>query len=341
VGAALLSAVLFGVTTPLAKILVGGESPLLMAGLLYLGSGIGVGLLRWSQDGGASPAGLTRSDWPWLAAATVAGGVVAPALLLIGLQRAEAASAALLLNLEVVFTALLAWLVFREPTSGRVVLGWCGIVAGGLVLVWPGRALHGLSPGPLAIAAACLAWALDNNFTRKISAGDARVIAGVKGLAAGTTNTALAFSLGATLPPVPYLAGTLALGFVGYGISLVLFVIALRNLGTARTSAYFATAPFIGAATALILFGEPGGSGFWLAAGCMGAGVWLHLTESHMHEHDHHALTHSHVHVHDQHHGHAHEPGIDAAAPHTHEHRHEPGRHSHPHFPDIHHQHRH
>src|SRR5437879_320977 len=256
--AALVSAVLFGATTPVAKQLLEGASPLLVAGLLYLGSGIGVSLLRIIQDRGWSPTGLARSDWPWLAAATLAGGVVAPALLMVGLTRADAATASLLLNLEAVFTAVLAWFIFREATSRRVVLGFVAIFVGGLLLPWPAQlASPGRSLGLLSVAAACLCWGLDNNFTRKISAADARVIAGIKGLIAGTTNTVLALGLGVEFPTLPYLAGTLVMGFLGYGVSLVLCIVALRHLGTARTSAYFATAPFIGTALAVLLYGQP------------------------------------------------------------------------------------
>ena len=340
--AALVSAVLFGATTPVAKQLLEGASPLLVAGLLYLGSGIGVSLLRIVQDRGWSPTSLARSDWPWLAAATIAGGVVAPALLMVGLTRADAATASLLLNLEAVLTALLAWFVFREATSRRVVLGFFAIFLGGLLLAWPTElASPGRSLGLLLVAGACLCWGLDNNLTRRISAADSRVIAGIKGLVAGSTNTALALGLGATLPAPQYLAGTLVLGFLGYGVSLVLFIVALRHLGTARTGAYFATAPFIGTALAVLLYGQPVTAAFWLAAVLMGLGVWLHATEHHEHQHVHDPVTHTHAHVHDAHHQHAHGDQWDGIEPHAHEHHHEPVRHGHPHFPDIHHQHRH
>jgi drug/metabolite transporter (DMT)-like permease len=340
--AALASAVLFGATTPIAKQLLEGASPLIVAGLLYLGSGFGVSLLRIVQEGGWPPTGLGRSDWKWLAAATVAGGVFAPALLMIGLTHADAATASLLLNLEAVFTAVLAWRVFHEATSRRVVLGFFAIFAGGLLLVWPAQiALPGRSLGLLSVAAACLCWGLDNNLTRKISAADSRVIAGIKGLIAGSTNTVLAFGLGATLPVPEYFMSTLLLGFLGYGVSLILFIVALRHLGTARTGAYFSTAPFIGTALAVLLYGQPVTGAFWLAAALMGLGVWLHVTEHHGHSHVHEPVTHSHAHEHDTHHQHEHGDEQDGTEPHTHEHRHEPLPHSHEHFPDIHHQHRH
>ncbi len=343
VPAALASALLFGLTTPIAKQLLSGTQPFLIAGLLYLGSGIGVGVLRFIQDRGGSPTGLTKGDWPWLGAAIAVGGVVAPALLMTGLARTDAASASLLLNLEVVFTAALAWWVFREPAGSRVVTGLAAIFAGGLLLVWPGELptpAAGKGAG-LAIVAACFCWAVDNNLTRRISAADARVVAAIKGLVAGLTNTVLAIALGASFPSLPRLLVTLSIGFLGYGLSLVLFIVALRQLGTARTGAYFATAPFIGATAAMALYGEPGGIAFWLAAGCMSLGVWLHVTEHHEHEHVHEPLSHSHEHVHDDHHRHEHDFDWSGDEPHTHEHAHGWLRHRHAHFPDIHHRHGH
>jgi drug/metabolite transporter (DMT)-like permease len=340
--AALASAVLFGVTTPIAKQLLTGSQPLLIAGLLYLGSGAGVSALRLAQDRGWSATGLAGSDWAWLAVSTAVGGVIAPALLMTGLAHADAASASLLLNLEVVFTAALAWVVFKEATGARVAPGLVAILAGGVILVWPSRLRAGGSlPALVAIVGACFCWALDNNLTRKFSAGDARVLAAIKGLVAGATNTVLAFSLGASLPPVFHVVVTLAIGFMGYGLSLVLFILALRQLGTARTSAYFATAPFIGAAVAMLLYGQPGGVVFWLAAACMALGVWLHVTEDHSHEHVHEPLSHSHAHAHDEHHRHEHDFEWDGAEPHAHPHAHGWLRHRHAHFPDIHHRHRH
>jgi drug/metabolite transporter (DMT)-like permease len=340
--AALASAALFGVTTPIAKELLSGTQPLLIAGLLYLGSGCGVSVLRWVQDRGWSATGLLGRDWFWLALATLVGGIVAPALLMTGLARADAASASLLLNLEVVFTAVLAWVVFKEPAGSRVVFGLMAIFAGGLVLVWPTRlSPAGSSFALLAIVAACFCWAVDNNLTRKISASDARVLAAIKGLVAGVTNTVLAFTLGASLPEASHVAVTLAIGFTGYGLSLVLFIIALRQLGTARTGAYFATAPFIGAVAALLLYGQPAEAGFWVAAVCMGLGVWLHVTEDHVHEHVHEPLSHSHAHTHDEHHQHEHAFDWNGGEPHTHPHAHGVLRHRHAHFPDIHHRHGH
>lgn len=341
-GAALLSAALFGATTPLAKYFLRDAGPLLIAGLLYLGSGVGLGLMRLIQDRRWGPSGLRRADYAWLAGATISGGLLAPALLMLGLARSDAATASLLLNTEAVFSALLAWLLFREATSRRVVLGFFAIFAGCALLSWPSRLALGSAPlGPLCVVAACVCWGLDNNLTRNVSAADSRVIAAIKGLCAGATNTALALSMGAALPAAPELAGALALGFLGYGVSLVLFIVSLRHLGTARTGAYFAMSPFIGTVLAVVLYRDPITAAFYLASALMAAGVWLHVTERHAHEHEHAPMTHTHEHVHDAHHQHQHGPDLDPAEPHTHAHSHGFLRHSHAHFPDIHHGHRH
>jgi drug/metabolite transporter (DMT)-like permease len=340
--AALVAAVLFGASTPFAKALLGELSPLLLAGLLYLGSGVGLWAFRIARDRGLVAPRLSRSEWFSLTGAIAAGGVLAPALLMFGLARASAADASLLLNLEAAFTAVIAWLLFRENAGRRVVLGMALIVTGCLLLSWPsGRAGPASVPGMLAVAGACLCWALDNNLTRGVSAADPVFVAAAKGLVAGLTNVALAVALGARLPSPWLTAVASTVGLVGYGVSLVLFVLALRALGSARTGAYFATAPFVGAAIAIGVLHEPLSWGFAIAAVLMVAGVWLHVTERHGHEHFHERLTHSHPHRHDLHHQHLHAFAWDGREPHTHEHQHEPMGHSHPHFPDLHHRHEH
>lgn len=345
IACALLAAALFGASTPFAKLLTGEMSPLLLGGLLYLASGLGLTLARLLRDRGWKAAGLARSEWPWLLGSIFFGGILGPVALLFGLLHASAAAASLLLNLEAVLTAVIAWVVFRENADRRIVLGMLAIVAGGVVLSWPSRAMGAMDAsswaGPLGVAAACLCWAVDNNLTRKVSASDALFIAGSKGLVAGAFNTGLALWLGAALPAPLVLLSTAAVGLLGYGLSLVLFVLALRGLGSARTGAYFSTAPFIGAALALGLLGESATPAFWLAGGFMALGVWLHLTERHEHRHTHEPLAHAHRHRHDAHHQHEHDFAWDGEAPHTHWHSHAPVTHQHPHYPDIHHRHPH
>ena len=342
---ALGAAILFGASTPFAKQLIGKglaeSSPFLLAGLLYLGSGVGLTLVRLIRDRGWKSVDLPRQEWPWLLGAIAFGGVLGPLLLMVGLSHTTAATASLLLNLESVLTAVLAWLVFRENADRHIVLGMLLIVAGGAVLAWPSGPTPASGIGPLALAGACLAWAIDNNLTRKVSASDALFIAGSKGLVAGCVNTGLGFALGAAIPTATLVSSAMLIGFLGYGLSLVLFVLALRGLGTARTGAYFSTAPFVGAALSIAVFGESTNMGFWMAAALMAAGVWLHLTEHHAHDHEHPELSHEHRHRHDEHHQHTHDFDWDGTEPHTHAHQHQKLRHRHAHFPDVHHRHSH
>lgn len=340
--AALVAALLFGASTPFAKQLLRDVSPMLLAGLLYLGSGVGLGIIRLIRDRGWRIPSMSRSEWLWLLLAIGFGGVLGPLALMLGLMTTSAATASLLLNLEAVLTAVIAWVVFYENTDRHVVLGMLAIVAGAVLLAWPEpHQTSRLGWGALLIAGACLAWALDNNFTRKVSATDALFLAGLKGTVAGVVNTGIALALGVTLPAASATGEAMLVGLLGYGVSLVLFVLALRGLGTARTGAYFSPAPFLGAAIAILVFGEHASVLFWVAAVLMGIGVWLHLSERHEHMHKHEAITHTHRHVHDIHHQHTHDFPWDGTEPHTHPHTHEPITHSHPHYPDIHHQHQH
>lgn len=340
--AAVAAAVLFGAGTPLAKLLLTHTSPWLLAALLYLGSGIGLWVVRRVRR--APAVHLEKSDWRWLAGAVVAGGVVGPVLLLFGLSAMPASGASLLLNAEGVLTALLAWFAFKENFDRRIALGMFAIVIGAVVLSWPGEArFAGMWP-VLAVLGACLAWAIDNNLTRKVSLADASFIAMAKGLGAGATNLILALSTHAAWPETGTVVWAALLGFASYGASLALFVIGLRHLGTARTGAYFSVAPFFGAALAIVLLNESVTPQLLAAGLLMAVGVWLHLTERHEHEHTHELLAHTHEHVHgegDQHHEHAHDQTVMPGTRHTHQHLHAPTRHLHPHFPDAHHLHPH
>jgi drug/metabolite transporter (DMT)-like permease len=341
---ALASATLFGASTPMAKLLLGGGvDPGLLAGLLYLGSGVGLAIALAARRGltrTAPEAPLRRGDLPWLALIVIAGGVIGPLLLMIGLATTPASSAALLLNVEGLATMGIAWGVFRENVDRRLLAGAVAILAGALLLSSRnGQWSVGL--GSLAIVGACIAWGIDNNLTRKLSYADPMQIAAIKGLAAGAVNLGLALSRGAHLPSPTAMLAAGVVGFLGYGVSLVLFVLALRRLGTARTGAYFSTAPFIGATLSLIVFDQRPTLQLAAAAVLMGVGVYLHLSERHEHEHQHEAFDHEHRHVHDEHHQHAHGPSDPEGEPHTHRHRHAPLRHKHPHYPDLHHRHAH
>ncbi len=336
--AALGSALLFGAGTPLAKLLLSHISPWLLAGLLYLGSGIGLTLYRFIIR--APSVRLPINEKVWFAAAILAGGVIAPVLLMLGLLNMPASGASLLLNMEGVFTPLLAWFAFKENFDRRIALGMALIVAGALVLGWPSDVrFSGIWP-TLAVLGACFAWGLDNNLTRKLSLSDAAWIASIKGLIAGLVNLVLAFTLGTALPSILATAAAMSVGFLAYGVSLTLFVIGLRHLGTARTGAYFSVAPFFGALLAIVL-GDPITMPLVITGVLMAAGIWLHLTEHHEHEHLHYEMEHEHEHSHDEHHQHAHSSLAEMALTHTHKHTHAALKHKHPHYPDSHHQHSH
>jgi len=339
IGTALGAALLFGAGTPAAKWLLGETQPWLLAGLLYLGSGLGLWIVRRARK--APPASLAAGERWWLAGAIVTGGVVGPVLLLWGLVQMPASGAALLLNAEGMLTALIAWFAFRENFDRRIALGMVAIVAGAAVLSWPGEARFGELLPALAVLGACLAWAVDNNLTRRVSLADADFIAMVKGLSAGSVNLALALIGGAALPAPAIAGASMLLGFFSYGLSLVLFVMALRELGTARTAAYFSVAPFAGALIAILALHDPVSWQLVAAAALMGVGVWLHVTERHEHQHLHEPIEHAHDHQHDAHHRHEHGEAVPPGTRHAHRHRHEPLTHSHGHYPDTHHRHRH
>lgn len=340
VQAALVSAVLFGAGTPFAKLLLGDVSPWLLAGLLYTGSGLG--LMAWRLIRRAERVRVTRAEIAPLVGAVFFGGLVAPVLLMAGLANMPASGASLMLNAESVFTAIIAWFVFRENVDRRVALGMVAIVAGAVVLSVPTGAAFG-SPWPsLAVLGACLCWGIDNNLTRKVALNDATWLAAVKGSVAGPVNLVLAFLAGATLPGLWSVAGAMLVGLLAYGVSLALFIVGMRHVGTARAGAYFSVAPFFGALIAILL-GEPLTWPLIIAAALMAVGVWLHLTEHHEHEHTHAAVTHDHWHVHDEHHQHDHPHGmvVPAKGGHRHVHRHDDVTHTHDHYPDSHHRHDH
>lgn len=341
---ALASAALFGVSTPAAKILIGSVHPVVLAGLLYCGAGIGIAALRRilpSIVPRAPEVALGRRDLPWLAGAIGSGGVLGPLLLMAGLVSTEAAAASLLLTLEGAATALMAWFIFHENFDRRIALGMACLLAGAAILSWNGAPTLNSIVGPLAIVGACLAWGLDNNLTRKVSLADPLQIVELKGLIAGPFNLVLGFLIGAAIPNLSTTLVAGVVGFFGYGVSLALFVVALRHLGTARTSAYFSTAPFLGTVVAVATLAEPMTAQLVIAGILMALGVWLHLTEHHKHEHVHDPMAHTHPHIHDEHHQHAHNPSDPPGEPHTHSHEHVWMRHTHPHVPDMHHVHRH
>jgi len=341
VAAALAAATLFGVATPIAKLLLPGTGALALAALLYAGAGAGLaalGLARRVLGRETREAALRRGDLPLLAGVVVSGGVVAPVLLLLGLERLPASDASLLLNLEAPLTVLLAVALFGEHAGPRVVTATALVVLGGVMLGDGVTPAGGRWAGTALVAAACLGWAIDNNLTQRLSLRDPIAIARVKALAAGAINLTLALAARQAMPAGGRLAVALIVGAVSYGLSIALAVRAMAALGAARQAALFAVAPFVGAAASVLALGDRLNL---LSGAAMAAGIALLLHERHEHHHVHEPIAHDHLHVHDTHHDHEHAADVDPREPHSHPHRHSPLSHAHPHVSDAHHRHRH
>ena len=338
---ALAAAALFGVATPAAKLLLPGTGALVLAALLYVGAGVGlaaIGLARRMLGGATREATLRRADLPVLAGVVLFGGVVAPVLLLLGLERLPASEASLLLNLETPLTVLLAVALFGEHAGLRVITGTALVVLGGVMLGDGATQVGGRWAGTALVVAACLGWAIDNNLTQRLSLRDPIAVARWKTLAAGAINLALALAAGQPMPAMPRLAVALIVGMVSYGVSIALAVRAMAALGAARQATLFAVAPFVGAAVSVPLLGERVDL---LGGAAMAAGVVVLLRERHEHQHAHEPFEHDHLHVHDAHHDHEHPGVVDVREPHSHPHRHAPLSHAHSHVSDVHHRHRH
>jgi drug/metabolite transporter (DMT)-like permease len=342
----LFAAVLFGASAPLSKLLLGEIQPVPLAAFLYLGSGSGAFLMLLFQhfrNGGQTvEAHLSRGDLPWLGGALLAGGIGAPIILLLGLERTPASTASLLLNFESVATMLIAVSFFKESIDRRIVWAVGLVTLASILLTWTGGN-WGFSLGALGIIGACFLWGLDNNFTRHISAKNPLIIVGIKGVGAGTFSLVLCLLLKQHIPSLNIILLAMLLGSISYGVSIQLFIVAMRNMGAARTSTLFGIAPFVGAALSLVLLREMPQTFFWVALPVMLAGAWLMLTENHDHHHIHEPMEHNHRHSHpDEHHIHASEEDVPLVnSSHTHEHRHEPLEHEHAHAPDLHHRHKH
>lgn len=336
---ALLAAVFFGASAPIAKLLLEDDiAPVHLAAFLYLGSGTGTFLFRLSQQMQSknSEAAIRSPDFKWLAGAIISGGILAPIILMISLQNTPASTASLLLNFEGVGTTVIALLFFKEAIGRRAWTAIIVITLASIFLSTDFQSGFGLSLGALGIILACVLWGVDNNFTRNISGKDPLAIVAWKGLAAGAFSFFLAFFLGNQLPSLKTILGTLALGFVSYGLSTILFIRSMRGLGAARTSALYGTAPLAGVLLSMIIFGEFPSFFFIIAAILMIGGALLLVNENHEHTHIHTALIHEHSHSHDSAHGHD-----DSNDVHSHEHEHPAEEHGHDHMPDIHHRHGH
>jgi len=346
IASALVAALLFGVTTPVAKVLLTDAGPVILAGLLYLGTGIVLFIYRkivplLSSDLRISESGLSRSEIPYLAGAVVAGGILGPVFLMMGLTSLPAGTASLMLNGELVITLLLAVLLFHEPVDKRTLSAILLVLVGGLLISWDPDAASGLSYGAVLVLLACIAWGIDNNLTRKIADRDPTFIVMVKGLTAGIVTVLIGLLFGESLPVSSIIPVILIVGAAGYGLSLLLFIYGLRSLGTTRTVSLFATAPFIGLITAPGITGEMPGLLVIAAGFLMAGGVLLILTEKHTHLHLHRMIAHDHRHFHDDgHHDHLHDDEFEFQA-HAHDHVHEMVEHDHSHTPDTHHFHEH
>ncbi|MCX6058128.1 MAG: DMT family transporter [Chloroflexi bacterium] len=337
---ALLAALFFGASAPIAKLLLGDNiAPIFLAAFLYLGSGTGITLVKFTQRMRSKDmeAGIKSPDIKWLAGAIISGGILAPIILMISLQNTSASTASLLLNFEGVGTTVIALLVFKEAISRRA---WTAIIVITLASIFLSanfKSGFGLSLGALGIVLACVLWGVDNNFTRNISGKDPLAIVAWKGLVAGMFSFFLAFFLGDQLPSLATIFATMILGFVSYGLSTMLFIHSMRGLGASRTSALFSTAPLAGVVLSIIIFGELPSFLFIIAAMLMIGGALLLINEQHSHSHVHTVLFHEHSHNHDDPaHGHDDIKGI-----HSHEHEHPAEEHEHDHMPDIHHRHGH
>lgn len=341
IGFIIISAVLFGISMPLAKLIVKEISPMALAGLLYLGVFVGLSLYSVIIKKRTNTLDkLEKKDIPWLAGAVIAGGVIGPISMMIGLTYVSGFVGSLLLNLEGVTTAIIAVLIFKENTGKHFWLALACMTIAGILLTWDSSQSKFSLVGPMFIVLAMICWGIDNNLTRNISDKDPIQIAKIKGFVAGTISLLLSLIFGYKLSFNIWIAFASLLGAFSYGISLVFFIKALKGLGSSRTGAFFSVAPFIGAVFSIIILKEPIGWVMFPAAGFMIIGALLIVSERHLHIHIHKPLIHIHSHKHnDMHHIHEHSENVNS--PHIHEHPHYELCHEHIHWPDIHHRHEH
>ena len=339
VAIALASALLFGASTPLSKLLLDQVSPFQLAGFLYLGAALGVSPFAARQRVFHRLVRLDRANARRLIGAALLGGMAGPVLLLLGLQLASAASVSLWLNLELVATAVLGAALFRDQLSGRAWAGAGTVVVAALLLSWEGQSA-GILPG-LLVALACVCWGFDNHFTSLIDGLTPQETTLWKGLAAGTTNLFIGLWVSSWIATPLAATAALGLGVISYGASIVLYIAAAQNIGATRGQLVFSAAPFFGVLLSVALLGEPFGTIQLVATAILVVGLFLLLQEGHTHRHSHPALVHEHWHRHnDGHHLHNH-PKLPAWIGHVHPHRHEALEHEHPHLPDVHHRHTH
>jgi drug/metabolite transporter (DMT)-like permease len=338
-GIALLSAALFGASTPASKLLLASLGPFQLAGLLYLGAALGMLPIFVKERRAGDLPKLDRPNLIRLIGAVVTGGILGPVLLLFGLRLALAGSVSLLLNLEMAATAALGVLFFREHLGRAGWLAVVGVIASGAIVSWD-AGWPGVLAGTL-VAAACICWGLDNHFTATIDGMSPSRSTFWKGSIAGATNLVVGLTIAPFHASVTVVGFALAVGALSYGVSIALYIASAQQLGATRAQAFFASAPFIGAALSFGFPGEPPAPAHPMGGALLAISVAVLFLSQHEHRHVHEATEHIHAHRHDEgHHIHDH-PGLSPEAQHTHWHRHERLAHAHPHWPDLHHRHRH
>jgi drug/metabolite transporter (DMT)-like permease len=339
-----VSAALFGISPPLAKLLVKNIPPVALAGLLYLGAFAGLSLYliirRVISPDNIRSTSLKQGDFPWLCGAIISGGIIAPICLMFGLSQISGFTTSLLLNLEGIFTAVIAVIFFKEKAGNRLWLALMCMTAAGIFLTWDSSQGKFNFLGPALVTLSMICWGIDNNLTRNISTRNPIQITCIKGFVSGVVSISLTYTLGMAITWDLSIIYALLLGSFSYGISLVFFIKALEGLGSFRTGMFFSLAPFIGAITSLLLLQEWIGWVMFPAVLFTAAGFWLISTENHLHPHLHQEAVHTHLHNHTDIH-HVHEHADAAYETHVHEHKHIEENHVHPHWPDTHHRHEH
>jgi drug/metabolite transporter (DMT)-like permease len=339
---AILAAILYGISSPVSKLLLAQIPATLMAALLYLGAGIGMlivnGVQRLSHKAKIE-AGLTRRELPYVVAMIILD-IGAPILLMFGLTLSTPATVSLLNNFEIVSTSLIAFFIFKEAIGKRMVIAITLITLASIILSVAKISSITFSPGAILVLFACICWGLENNCTRMLSVKDPMQIVVIKGFGSGIGALLISFVSGQYRSNLKYMLAACVLGFVAYGLSIYFYILAQRGLGAARTSAYYAATPFIGVGISWMVFHNGITLSFLIALSIMLLGSYLALSEVHTHLHTHTEITHEHKHKHpEEHHTHAHIPGF--IGEHSHQHTHESMLHEHSHTPDAHHNHSH
>ncbi len=341
---AILAATLYGISSPLSKLLLVEIPGTLIAALLYLGAGLGmlaINLIVSIRKKEPTEEKISKYDAPYILGMVLLD-IAAPISLMIGLNMTTSANAALINNFEIVATSLMALLIYKEAIGKRLWIGISFITLASILLSFEDLSSFSFSLGSVFVLLACLFWGFENNCTRMLSLKNPLQIVVVKGFGSGFGSLIIALSLKQYSANTLYILLALSLGFIAYGLSIYFYILAQRELGAARTSAYYAVAPFIGVLLSVLIFDQPIALSFILALLLMIVGVYFSGAERHKHLHTHNEIMHAHRHHHqDNHHNHTHDDGLCHNTEHSHFHVHEKTEHSHAHTPDMHHNHAH